>query len=172
MINHSMAMSSSKILATVFLALFSMSCDKRATKMFYMPDMVDAPTVKVLEDYLDPPENSVSMRAIHYPDDVEQAEAQLSNPLDQNDVNLAGGKKIYNTYCIVCHGDDAKGGGSLTDAYPAAPDITTVDYSNRKDGFFYYRITFGAALMPAYGHSITEKERWQTVQYLRTLQSK
>ena len=157
----------------VFISTFvlAVSCDKRATKVIYMPDMVDVPTVKVLEDYIDPPDNSVSRRAIYYPETVEDAEAQLKNPLVASEHNLEKGKKIYDTYCIVCHGADAKGGGSLTSAYPAAPDITTSDYSSRGDGFFYYRITFGAALMPGYGHSIIEKERWQTVQYLRTLQS-
>lgn len=152
--------------------LLVMGCDKRATKMFYMPDMVDTPTVKVLEDYIDPPDNSVATNAIYYPKDVEDAEANMMMPIETTSQSLEAGKKVYNTVCIVCHGADAKGGGSLTDAYPAAPDITTSDYSGRGDGFFYYRIVFGAALMPGYGHSITEEERWPVVQYLRTLQSK
>ncbi len=144
--------------------------DKSIPKIQYVPDMADAPTMKPQENYLEPPEGSVATNSILYPSTVEEAEANLKNPLQSDPDVMALGEKMYNTYCIPCHGAAAKGDGSITDLYPRPPDITADNYKKRADGFFYYRITFGANIMPGYGHSIASHERWAIVHYVRKLQ--
>ena len=86
---------------------------------------------------------------------------------------MAAGKRLYNTYCTVCHGADGKGEGTLGAAYPiSVPDISRPDLAARKDGFFFVKISKGGAMMPSYGHATSPHERWQIISHLRTLQKK
>lgn len=153
------------------------------TKLQYVPDMADAPTVKPHEDYLDPPTGSVPLFSIIYPDTPQDAEKVLKNPLGENvsDNTLEKGKFLFDIYCKVCHGADGRGQGTLGAAYPAPPNISGEPYTNYKDGFFFHRITFGsfvkqgdswisAGLMPAYGDKTDPNERWEIVAYVRKLQ--
>ncbi len=160
-------------LAIKFLGLLILvsACtrDTEVSKMQYMPDMADGPGIKTHREYLDPPEESVPLHATIYPAALEDADS-LQNPLARSEASVANGKKMWDTYCVVCHGPAGKGDGSLGDLFPRPPDITGEIYKSKKDGFFFYKITFGSALMPAYGHSISIQERWQIVQYLRQLQ--
>jgi cytochrome c len=162
------------ILLTFISVTFLQGCfgDNNQTILQWMPDMADAPTIKPQESYIDPPVGSVSMRAGIYPETVEEAEEQLNMPpqIAQNPSNEAG-KLHYETFCVICHGDDGKGASTLPVDFPGRPDLTDDIYKNRKDGFFFYRITFGSVIMPPYGYSISPGERWQIVKYLRTLQN-
>lgn len=149
------------------LSLLVGACKNDTTKLQYMPDMADAPTVKPQEEYLDPPIGSVARGAIRY-----AATAEESTKKPTVAVNLAQGKQLYETFCFVCHGSLGKGNGPITSVYPKPPDITQKIYQDRSDGFIFHRITFGTAIMPGYGHATYPHERWQIVYYLRTLQGR
>lgn len=151
-------------------SMMVMGCDNSQPKIQYVPDMADAPTMKPQENYLEPPQHAVAMNAVLYPKTVEEAEANLKNPLPQDDRVLKLGEKMYSTYCTPCHGATGKGDGPITDVYVKPPDITDELYVKRSDGFFFYRITFGANVMPGYGHATQPHERWAMVHYLRKLQ--
>lgn len=159
---------------TLLAATAAYGCrfDGTGTKMQWAPDMADAPTQKSQENYIDPPEGAVAMGATHYPATVEETEAQVTMPADiaGNEQNMAQAKVLFETFCKVCHGPDAKGGGTLGPNFPTPPDLTHAAYKARKDGFFFYRITFGSAVMPGYGHAISIPERWMIIKHLRTLQ--
>ncbi len=144
--------------------------DSSQPKVQYVPDMADAPTMKPQENYLEPPEGSVPSGALNYPKTAEEAEVSMKNPLPNDPQVVALGEKMYNTYCIPCHGAAAKGDGPITDLYPRPPDLTTDIYQKRGDGFYFHRITFGANIMPGYGHATEPYERWAVVYYLRKLQ--
>jgi len=145
--------------------------DPKTTKLQYMPDMADAPTVKAQEGFINPPDFSVPTTGILYPDSFEVAETEFQNPYPKNDHTLAKGKELFDTYCLVCHGPDGKGQGTLGTSYPmAVPDISRPDLAQRKDGFFFLRITKGGGMMPSYGHATSPNERWLMIHYLRTLQ--
>lgn len=163
-----------KALGLTLAALAASSCrfDGSGTKMQWAPDMADAPTQKSQENYIDPPEGAVSMNSFVYPATVEEAENTLTMPADiaNDQANMAQAKVLFDTFCAVCHGPDAKGEGSLGPNFPRPPDLTHPAYKARKDGFFFYRITFGSAIMPGYGHAITIPERWEIIKHLRTLQ--
>jgi len=146
------------------------SPDPNTTKLQYVPDMADTAAIKAQRDFLNPPEGSVATNAILYPATIEESEKILRNPFPAAAESEAQGKKLYDTFCISCHGDDGKGKGSVTDLYPQPPDITNEAYVTRQDGFFFHKITFGGAIMPAYGYSISPHERWHIVHYVRVLQ--
>jgi mono/diheme cytochrome c family protein len=159
-------------LAAFGLGLFGCHGDPEDSKIQYVPDMADAPTVKTLREYLDAPQGSVAMNVGLYPKTPEEAEKQLTMPpsVAGDAQALAAGKKLFETYCAVCHGLDAKGKGTIKHPAIAPPDLTHPTYLGRADGFFFYRITFGTAVMPAYGHATDPVERWKIIRHLRTLQ--
>ena len=71
----------SSLVAGALLVSVSSCMDGETTKLQYMPDMADAPTVKSYREYLDPPEGSIAIDAVFYPESAEQAELILENPL-------------------------------------------------------------------------------------------
>jgi mono/diheme cytochrome c family protein len=167
-----------KTISVILGGFFALSACKQGanvTKVQYMPDMADAPTVKAQENVLNPPDHSVTINAILYPESYEQAEAELRNPFGEgaqaSEEIRTKGKKLYETYCTPCHGADGKGKGTLGDAYPIpVPDITRTELQAKKDGYFFLRISKGGELMPAYGYAISPHERWWITSYIRDLQ--
>lgn len=160
------------MVAVFFMSSLVVGCEVNSsgTKLQYMPDMADAPTVKAQEDYIDPPEHSVAMNGQIYPKTAEEAEKVLKNPYPPSDVVVKEGEKLFNTVCIACHGADGKGDHALGPTFIRPPDITDVKYVSRGDGFFFHRITAGFGNMPGYAHSTSVSERWKIVHYLRNLQ--
>lgn len=147
--------------------------DGTGTKMQWAPDMADSPAPKAQKTFLDPPEGSVAMNATFYAKDSIEAEKTMAMPPEiANDPGAdAKGKVLFDTFCIACHGADAKGGGSLGPTYPVPPDLTLAMYLARGDGFFFHTITFGSVIMPSYGYAISVPERWMIVKHLRTKQA-
>ncbi len=152
-------------LSLLLLLLLTACTDPAATKWQYMPDMADSPTVKAQEDFIDPPPHSVARGAVFYAKTAEESVQTAAVARD-----MAQGKQLYETFCQVCHGAQGKGDGTIDHGFPQPPDISQAVYRDRKDGFFFHRITFGTAIMPGYGHAINVAERWQIVYYLRELQ--
>jgi mono/diheme cytochrome c family protein len=102
---------------------------------------------------------------------VPAAARDLSNPVAADPASVERGRQVYLANCSACHGVRADGGG------PTAPDIVprpgTILEAVRAatPGELYYRITNGyvGTPMPAFSSSLTESERWDLVNYLRSL---
>ena len=158
----------------VFCAIPFYSCkqDPNLTKLQYMPDMADTPVAKAQRDFLDPPLGSVSMDALLYPETPDEAEKIFGSATQksQSQEDLEEGKRLWGHFCTPCHGMDGKGGGTIVDKYPRPPSLIADVYRNRKDGFFFHRITFGTSLMPSYGAQTDSIERWKIIRHLRNLQ--
>jgi mono/diheme cytochrome c family protein len=53
------------------------------------------------------------------------------------------------------------------------PDLTNSDLQKaRTDGYWQSYLSVGGAVMPSYGESLSAEERWEVVNYLRTLAAK
>ena len=163
-------------LAIAAAAVFS-GCryDGTGTKMQWAPDMADSPKPKPQRTFLDPPVGSVAMNATFYAKDSTEAETTMEMPawISSDPQVEEKGKVLFDTFCIACHGADAKGKNFLGPKYPTPPDLTHSLYKGRADGFFFHTITFGSAstIMPGYGHAISLHERWMIVKHLRSLQA-
>ena len=168
---RSLVASALVVLATAG-ATSSCRYDATGTKMQWAPDMADSAANKPQRSYLNPPAGAVAMNAIIYAKTPEDAEKQFAMPegIANDPDGLVRGKELFNTFCIPCHGADAKGGH--IHAAIAPPDLTNDVLVKRADGFFFHRITFGTSIMPGYGYAISAWERWYIIRYLRTLQKK
>ncbi|HJW30031.1 MAG TPA: cytochrome c [Saprospiraceae bacterium] len=96
----------------------------------------------------------------------------IRNPLAKDPTAAAAGKVTYLKLCYVCHGTSGKGDGVAAAGLPVKPaDHTGERVQKQTDGSLYYELTNGHAPMPAYKESLTDKQRWQLICYIRTLKA-
>ncbi len=97
------------------------------------------------------------------------AEAQKKNPLAASESSLAAGRKIYTKTCAMCHGKtgDANGPAVIElNIHPAK--LSDPQLATQSDGALFWKITTGKKPMPAYGKRLSETDRWNLVNYIRT----
>lgn len=94
----------------------------------------------------------------------------IVNPLKGNADAIVEGKKIYTMYCVTCHGSKGKGDGIAAPGLSKPPADHTSDFVQKQtDGALFWIITEGNNPMPTYKTTLTETQRWQVVNFLRTL---
>lgn len=102
----------------------------------------------------------------------------VANPRTRTAESLNRGKLVYETYCVVCHGDTGKGDGPIS-ASAGGPffgvrSLVTDTVARRSDGYLYgvvvHAPSMGRGLMPVYGDKIHGTDRWDVVNYVRSLQ--
>jgi mono/diheme cytochrome c family protein len=110
-------------------------------------------------------------------------------PVEVNDALLARGQERYNIYCVVCHGYQGNGQGTVAQKWtglsvanfhdPKYVDPKEPDQKGT-DGFLFYTARNGvpnpadptgmSPKMPGYAHALTERDTWAIVAYVRALQ--
>ncbi len=96
----------------------------------------------------------------------------LTNPNQPTAESIAQGKILFDGYCTTCHGLDGGGQG------PAAHGITTFprqlwvwnNAPESADGYLFWFITNGRNEMPPWGVILSESERWDVINYIKTLE--
>lgn len=100
----------------------------------------------------------------------DSAAVDMTNPYPATEANLILGKRKYLTYCSPCHGDIGDGTSRLKGQFPPGPTLHSDKVMSWSDGRIYYVITEGQNVMPSYAKTVTRKERWAIVNYIRVLQ--
>ncbi|MCL5097858.1 MAG: c-type cytochrome [Candidatus Omnitrophica bacterium] len=95
---------------------------------------------------------------------------QPTNPVPSDAQSLAVGKRIYVGECQPCHGPTGVGNGpaSIALTEPAA-NLALPIMAEYADGAMFEIITQGRQAMPAFKTLLTDKERWEVLNYIRTL---
>lgn len=98
-----------------------------------------------------------------------------SNPVPADAASLARGAELFRINCAQCHGPAGKGDGPigafLQNKKPA--DLTGPIAESLSDGTTFMVISQGRpGAMPALNENLTVRERWDVVNYVRTLQKK
>ncbi len=101
--------------------------------------------------------------------------AQVKNPLPP----LAGtdsleAARLFNINCAICHGANGQANGPLavSGKIGAIANLALPIYVDMADGTMYHSINYGKNNMGSYASQLNRKQRWQMVQYIRTLQPK
>jgi putative copper resistance protein D len=87
-------------------------------------------------------------------------------------VSVASGAALYRTHCATCHGPlgrgDGPGGAGLV--RPPA-DLTAAHTAEHTAGDMFWWLTHGipAGGMPPFGATLAEEERWDLINFIRTL---
>lgn len=102
--------------------------------------------------------------------DAPATAGKVSNPVASNASSIAAGKIIYTKNCYDCHGKKGKGDGPKSGDLDKGPkDFTKAIFQDQSDGALYWKITEGRKPMPSFKKDLSNEQRWQVVNYVRTL---
>jgi len=100
----------------------------------------------------------------------------LVNPIPPNADSVAKGQALYTTNCVPCHGVGGKGDGPVgLTLNPRPADLTLHAIPGvHTDGQLYEWITNGYpnSVMPAFKQRLSDDDRWNLVNFIRTLAPK
>ena len=93
------------------------------------------------------------------------------NPVTNNAASVARGAELYHINCIHCHGPLGKGDGTVAIYLKNRPaDLTSLPVQALSDGGIFLTISNGVqGKMPALNENLLARERWDVVNYVRTL---
>jgi mono/diheme cytochrome c family protein len=97
--------------------------------------------------------------------------SNVRNPLPPDETNLTSGRQIYQARCAVCHGVEGRGDGPAgVSLNPRPADLRVHMAAGHTDGQLFYWVSYGFpnTAMPAWHGELTEDQRWQTIDYIRT----
>jgi copper transport protein len=102
--------------------------------------------------------------------------AELVNPIPPNADSVAKGQALFQKNCVPCHGQTGLGDGPVgltLSPRPANLQLHAVP-GVHTDGQLYLWISdgFPGSVMPAFRGSLADEERWNLVNYIRTLAPK
>jgi mono/diheme cytochrome c family protein len=95
------------------------------------------------------------------------------NPVLVNANTIALGEKLYVNNCLICHGAAGKGdgaGGAALEKKPA--DLGARIRAGEKDGELFWKISEGKSPMLSWKGSLSETQRWELVNYIKTFAGK
>ena len=96
-----------------------------------------------------------------------------TNPIPADTESIADGGTLYQEHCLLCHGISGRGdgpGGLALSPRPADLTYHTIP-GVHTDGELYFWISHGLprTAMPAFESLMSEKQRWDLVNFIRTL---
>ncbi len=93
------------------------------------------------------------------------------NPVDKA-TGVRLGEALFRENCVICHGKAGKGDGEAAAAMKPRPrSLVDKGVQAQTDGELLWKISEGRGAMPGW-KSISEKERWSLVHYVRALAQK
>jgi mono/diheme cytochrome c family protein/uncharacterized membrane protein len=99
--------------------------------------------------------------------------ASIRDPVPADERSLSSGKEVYTTYCEACHGETGRGDGPEGLRLVPRPADLRVHMAPgiHTDGELFYWISYGypGSAMPAWKDVLTEEQRWDVMNYARTL---
>ncbi len=96
-------------------------------------------------------------------------ESELKNPIPPTLVSLEEGKALFETNCLICHGETSAERGPVgKKLVPPPPGLDHDMVKGLSDSAIFKAITFGFGRMPVFQDKLTPQERWSLVNFLRT----
>jgi len=135
-------------------------------KIPFPTDMADQPFIDYQEaSRILPPDGAVPVQGLS----VIPEEFPV-NPVTADEVSIQRGAVLYSIHCEICHGALGQGDGPLADYFDRTPqNLTTGQISAEFDGSVYLTILQGFGQMPSLAENLTPRERWDVINYARTL---
>lgn len=138
-------------------------------KLEWVSFMEIQPSYRPMEDPLPVPERSIPIEGPAYIPGLDAPE----NPIEADEASLARGQQLFAINCQMCHGQTGEGTGPIAPFLANRPANLTSDVvQSKSDGSMFLTITNGiAGKMPPLNENLLVSERWDVVNYLRTLQA-
>ena len=106
------------------------------------------------------------------PDEALRAGRDLHNPLTARADHLERGRVLYETFCLVRHGNQGEGDGPLVPRIPNPPSYMSERVRMMPPGQIFHVISRGAGRMPSYAAQVPYDDRWLIVLYVDTLRAR
>lgn len=93
------------------------------------------------------------------------------NPVEADEASITRGGELFAIHCQMCHGQTAEGNGPIGPFLANKPaNLTSPVVQSKSDGSIFLTITNGVeGKMPPLNENLTVPERWDLVNYLRTV---
>ena len=98
-----------------------------------------------------------------------QIEQMVKNPLVASGAASRRGQALFGAFCAPCHGTRGHGDGPVAKVFVQPRNLAAPEIQQHSDGWLYGAIRNGANIMPRHGPDLSQQQRWEIVQYLRTL---
>lgn len=88
-----------------------------------------------------------------------------------NAASVAHGASLYRIHCAACHGPTGRGDGPASAGLLQRPaDLTAPHTNDHTAGDMFWWLTHGlGVVMPGFGTTLSEDERWDLINFLRAL---
>jgi mono/diheme cytochrome c family protein len=97
--------------------------------------------------------------------------SELKNPVPTSDASVTQGKALFETNCLICHGQTSAERGPVgKKLVPPPPGLDHEMVKGLSDSTIFKAVTFGFGRMPSFQDKLTPQERWDLVNFLRTRQ--
>ncbi len=106
------------------------------------------------------------LTSLEYNDGDYEASVADANPMPLYESNVAKGKVLYDRFCDHCHGEKGAGDGKVANHDAINPPA---DAFTKPDGQMFYSITYGKGVMGAHKSQLNQKERWQVINYIKSM---
>ena len=165
------------LLAALLVLVASCNPDDVVHKVGWFATMRHQRNIKPYARPIPPVDGTVPVTGTEPPVTRETAD-RLTNPRTRTAESLNRGQWVYQTYCLVCHGERGNGDGPVSLAgggpFPGVPSLVDPARPRMSDGAIYGMIVdaqrMGRGLMPRYGDKVIGNDRWDLVNYVRSLQ--
>ena len=98
---------------------------------------------------------------------------EKKNPFPSDETSLARGKKSYVSECARCHGKKGEGDGtSASRIDQTVADLSSAKVQSQSDGELFWKISEGRKPMPINKNTLTDDQRWDIINYIRTFKKK
>jgi mono/diheme cytochrome c family protein len=101
------------------------------------------------------------------PDDAKK----VKNPVPPTPETLSDAEMLFTDNCVLCHGEKGVGDGPGAKTIKVKP----ANFTDAKmmaaetDGSLFWKMSNGRGPMPSWKDTLSEKERWELVGYIRKL---
>jgi mono/diheme cytochrome c family protein len=101
------------------------------------------------------------------PDDAKK----VKNPIPPTPETLADAEQLFSDNCVLCHGEKGLGDGPGAKTIKVKPANFTDPklQASETDGGLFWKMSNGRGPMPSWKDTLTDKERWELVGYIRKL---
>ena len=129
--------------------------------------MAIQPSFKPMEAPLPVPAESIPVEGAAYT----AALGVPANMVPADDVSIQRGAELYRINCVPCHGAQGKGEGVIGTFFKYKPsDLTSYQVQQYSDGGLFLVLSTGVAgRMPPLNENLNVRERWDVVNFVRTL---
>lgn len=105
---------------------------------------------------------------------VPEAAKKVKNPVPVTEEGLTAARDLFLENCAQCHGEKGKGDGPQAAMYSVKPaDFTNAQAMGKMtDGEIFYKMSEGRGPMPPFKTFLSEENRWQLVNFVRTFAPK